>query len=81
MKGTEKGEYVYETIVDHMFENGILKLKVKYYNGINGKIMYWRFLLGLGERMNRSHWQSTSRGMSRNCQDRREPLMDGLQRS
>eukprot|EP00957_Ditylum_brightwellii_P192591 14663099-Ditylum_brightwellii.AAC.1 len=35
----EKGEgkYLYETIVDHWFENGILKLKVKYCNKINGK--------------------------------------------
>eukprot|EP00957_Ditylum_brightwellii_P036274 2747410-Ditylum_brightwellii.AAC.1 len=26
----EEGGYVYEMIVDHRFENGILKLKVKY---------------------------------------------------
>eukprot|EP00957_Ditylum_brightwellii_P025665 1940762-Ditylum_brightwellii.AAC.1 len=67
--------------MDHRFENGILKIKVKYCNGINGKIMYWRFLLRLGERMNPYHWQSTSRGMSQKCQGGREPLMDGLQRS
>jgi len=28
---------VYETIMDHRFEKGILKLKVKYYNESNGK--------------------------------------------
>eukprot|EP00957_Ditylum_brightwellii_P088843 6765302-Ditylum_brightwellii.AAC.2 len=37
MEEKEEGEYVYEMIVDHRFENGILKLKVKYYNEINGK--------------------------------------------
>eukprot|EP00957_Ditylum_brightwellii_P033008 2502719-Ditylum_brightwellii.AAC.1 len=37
MEEIEIGEQVYETIVDHRFENGILKLKVKYYNNINGK--------------------------------------------
>eukprot|EP00957_Ditylum_brightwellii_P089315 6800466-Ditylum_brightwellii.AAC.1 len=37
MEEIEEGEYVYETIVDHMFEKGILKLKVKYYNESNGK--------------------------------------------
>eukprot|EP00957_Ditylum_brightwellii_P096247 7331152-Ditylum_brightwellii.AAC.1 len=37
MEEIEEGEYVYETIVDHRFENGSLKLKVKYYNRINGK--------------------------------------------
>eukprot|EP00957_Ditylum_brightwellii_P063441 4815993-Ditylum_brightwellii.AAC.1 len=37
MEETEEEEYVYETIVDHRFENGILRLKVKYYNEINGK--------------------------------------------
>eukprot|EP00957_Ditylum_brightwellii_P100725 7677027-Ditylum_brightwellii.AAC.1 len=37
MEEKERGEYVYETIVDHRSEDGILKLKVKYYNGINGK--------------------------------------------
>eukprot|EP00957_Ditylum_brightwellii_P116584 8892730-Ditylum_brightwellii.AAC.1 len=37
MDEIEEGEYVYETIVDHRFEKGILKLKVKYYNGSNGK--------------------------------------------
>eukprot|EP00957_Ditylum_brightwellii_P028799 2175795-Ditylum_brightwellii.AAC.1 len=37
MEKIKEGKYVYETIVDHRFENGILKLKVKYYNGINGK--------------------------------------------
>eukprot|EP00957_Ditylum_brightwellii_P116358 8875569-Ditylum_brightwellii.AAC.1 len=37
MEEIEEGEYVYETIVDRRFKNGILKLKVKYYNEINGK--------------------------------------------
>eukprot|EP00957_Ditylum_brightwellii_P070715 5374799-Ditylum_brightwellii.AAC.1 len=37
MEEIEEGEYVYEMIVDHMFENGILMFKVKYYNEINGK--------------------------------------------
>eukprot|EP00957_Ditylum_brightwellii_P099679 7592957-Ditylum_brightwellii.AAC.1 len=37
MEEIEEGEYVYEMIVDHGSENGILKLKVKYYNEINGK--------------------------------------------
>eukprot|EP00957_Ditylum_brightwellii_P177622 13529357-Ditylum_brightwellii.AAC.1 len=39
MEEIEKGIYLSETIVDHRFENGILKLKVKYYNGINGNTM------------------------------------------
>eukprot|EP00957_Ditylum_brightwellii_P145295 11066322-Ditylum_brightwellii.AAC.1 len=30
MEEIEKEEYVYETIVDHRFENGILKPKAKY---------------------------------------------------
>eukprot|EP00957_Ditylum_brightwellii_P125456 9562467-Ditylum_brightwellii.AAC.1 len=37
MEEIKVGDYVYETIVDHRFENGILKHKVKYYNEINGK--------------------------------------------
>eukprot|EP00957_Ditylum_brightwellii_P210502 15365052-Ditylum_brightwellii.AAC.4 len=37
MEEKEEGEYVCETIVDHRFENGILKLKVKYYNEMNRK--------------------------------------------
>eukprot|EP00957_Ditylum_brightwellii_P022109 1668060-Ditylum_brightwellii.AAC.1 len=37
MEEKEEGEYVYEMIADHRFENRILKLKVKYYNKINGK--------------------------------------------
>eukprot|EP00957_Ditylum_brightwellii_P055538 4209013-Ditylum_brightwellii.AAC.1 len=37
MEEIEEGESVYETIVDHRFENGSLKLKVKYYNEINGR--------------------------------------------
>eukprot|EP00957_Ditylum_brightwellii_P134264 10235758-Ditylum_brightwellii.AAC.1 len=37
MEEPEEGKYVYETIVDHIFENVILKLKFKYYNEINGK--------------------------------------------
>eukprot|EP00957_Ditylum_brightwellii_P059087 4481975-Ditylum_brightwellii.AAC.1 len=37
MEEIEEEEYVYETIVDHRFDNGILKLKVKYYNEMNGK--------------------------------------------
>eukprot|EP00957_Ditylum_brightwellii_P029576 2234730-Ditylum_brightwellii.AAC.1 len=37
MEEIEEGEYAYETIMDHRFENGSLKLKVKYYNAINGK--------------------------------------------
>eukprot|EP00957_Ditylum_brightwellii_P019297 1455659-Ditylum_brightwellii.AAC.1 len=36
MEEIEEGGYVYETIVDHGFEDGILKLKFKYYNEING---------------------------------------------
>eukprot|EP00957_Ditylum_brightwellii_P209289 15361099-Ditylum_brightwellii.AAC.1 len=37
MEEKEEGEYMYETIVDCRFENGILKLKVKYNNEINRK--------------------------------------------
>ena len=40
MEEIEEGEYVYEMIVDHRFENGILKLKTKYYNEINAKGQY-----------------------------------------
>eukprot|EP00957_Ditylum_brightwellii_P131915 10058987-Ditylum_brightwellii.AAC.3 len=37
MEKKGEGEHMYEMIVDHRFENGILKLKVNYYNKINGK--------------------------------------------
>eukprot|EP00957_Ditylum_brightwellii_P059873 4545435-Ditylum_brightwellii.AAC.1 len=37
MEEIEEGEYVYETVVDHRFENEIIKLKIKYYNELNGK--------------------------------------------
>eukprot|EP00957_Ditylum_brightwellii_P196775 14991877-Ditylum_brightwellii.AAC.1 len=37
LKKNKVGEYVYETIVDHRFENGILNLKVRYHNKVYGK--------------------------------------------
>eukprot|EP00957_Ditylum_brightwellii_P075000 5700120-Ditylum_brightwellii.AAC.1 len=61
MEEIEEGEYVYETIMDHRFENGILKLKVKYYYEINGKDNVVEVPFGMMKRTNLSHWQSTSR--------------------
>eukprot|EP00957_Ditylum_brightwellii_P015767 1188145-Ditylum_brightwellii.AAC.1 len=37
MEEIDEVEYVYDTIVDHSFENEILKLKVKCYNEFNAK--------------------------------------------